>query len=438
MPTDINVLQQLLKLQQQAQEIEARQLAREERDALRESGSSGQVQLPGQSRDQIHVGNMTDQHEKLCAGLDGFWSGTDQSTKGGVKVPRFTSFQESYVTCTRQPWDPIACMEALHVKYDSHGRYGQRAAHFTEALQTSSWGQILGDSVTRRMLGEYYQPNRQTWRSIVSDIGTISDFRLQRRLRFGGYGVLPTVLEGVPYTALQSPTDQEAQYAVVKKGGLESVTLESLTNDAATGAIRRIPQRLGRAAAETLYRAVFDLFDLNLPLTWDDDTTPLFSAGHANLITPATALNVANLDTLIQLMSAQTAYGNSVEILGLKPKYLVHPTALWRAAAQLTQSQGEPYTGDNQQNVFRQFRIQTIEVPYWTARPTAFYLVCDPTECPTIEVGFLKGREDPEIFVSDSDSIEGSSMWNADRLSWKIRHIWGVGVTEYRGMVGNR
>jgi hypothetical protein len=399
------------------------------------SGGNGEVHLPGQER-CVSIG--ADAHEKRCAALDGFWAGQDLETKSGVKVPRFTSLQEAYVEITHQRWDPISCMEALHTRYDSHGRYGQRAAHFTEALATTSWGQIMGDSITRRMLAEYALPDKQTWRLIVSDIGTITDFRTQRRLRFGGYGTLPVVPEGISYTPLPSPDDQEASYAVSKRGGLESLTLEALANDAATGAVRRIPERLGRAAAETLYRAVFNLFDQNLPLAWNDDTTALFTTGHNNLVTPASVLNADGLDVMVQKLAQQTAYGNDVEFLGLRPKYLLHPTALWRAAAKLTEtSQGEPFTADNDLNPFLRFKIQPIEVPYWTSA-TAFYLTCDPRQCPTIEVGFFRGREDPEVFVADAENVDGGSMWSADRMSWKIRFIFGVGVTEYRGMVANR
>jgi hypothetical protein len=41
-------------------------------------------------------------------------------------------------------------------------------------------------------------------------------------MRFGGYGNLPTVGQGAPYTALTSPTDEEATYAPAKRGGTEA------------------------------------------------------------------------------------------------------------------------------------------------------------------------------------------------------------------------
>jgi hypothetical protein len=64
------------------------------------------------------------------------------------------------------------------------------------------------------------------------------------------------------YTALTSPTDEEATLSLSKKGNTETITLEMIANDD-VGVIARIPQRLARAAKRTLYKAVFDPLRLN-------------------------------------------------------------------------------------------------------------------------------------------------------------------------------
>lgn len=134
-------------------------------------------------------------------------------------------------------------------------------------------------------------------------------------------------------------------------------------------------------------------------------------------------------------MKRQTAYGNTTEVLGLNPRYLVHPTTLRRAALQqLDTPDNEAGTADMQANAFREFGMQRIQVDYWSSQ-TAYYLVANPADCPTLEVGFFRGNEDPEIFVADQENTSNGSMMDADKITYKIRHIWGVGILDWRSFI---
>jgi len=174
------------------------------------------------------------------------------------------------------------------------------------------------------MIAEYKLPGLDDWRKIVSDIVPVKDFRVQRRMRIGGYGILPTVAEQSDYMNLASPPDEEATYAISKRGGIEDWTLEMIANDD-VGALRRLPQKLGRAAAMTIYQDVFSL--------WAD-------------------------------------------------------TNNW-------------------------------------------YLAANGANVPLIEVGFWQGREEPELFVQEAQNL--GNVWAADRISYKIRFIYGLAVLDYRG-----
>ena len=59
-----------------------------------------------------------------------------------------------------------------------------------------------------------------------------------------------------------------------------------------------------------------------------------------------------------------------------------------------------------------------------------WFLVGDPSISPTIEVGFMDGKETPELFVQD-DPVVGSAF-TADQVTYKIRHTWGYGIVDYR------
>jgi len=401
---------------------------------------TGNVVMPGQERAIRQARVTEDEFSKKCAALDGFWAGENQKGADGSPIPRFRSLQDAYEQFTGRRWDPLLVMREMQMpvegsRYDSHMRYGEQAGRLTEAIATTTWAQIMGDSVTRRVLAEYRIPELQLWRQLASEISTINDFRLQRRLRFGGYGVLPVVPEGISYTPLPTPDDEEAAYRLSKRGGLETITMEAMANDDMQ-VIRRIPQRLGRAAAQTLFRGFFDVLDTNAALAFDTDTTALFTTGHANLLVN-NPLNADGLDAAIQALGGQAAFGNSVELLGLTPRFLVHPRQLWRAAGKLTETtRGEPFTTDNDANLFQRFGMVPIQVPYWT-NGNRWYLFADPRDIPLFEVGFFRGAEDPEIFVSDQENVSGSAMMDADKITYKIRHIWGIGVLDYRGIVAS-
>lgn len=396
--------------------------------------TSGDLRVGGQHRD---VRVTESEWDKRTTALDGFWANEDLKTKDGNKVRRVRSLQEAYEVMTGKRYSHRTFMrESLGLPgemYDSSGRYGVQAGRMTEALSTSSWAQILGDSITRRMLAEYNVPSLQAWRQIVSEIGNIKDFRTQRRMRIGGYGLLPTVGQGDSYAPLTSPTDEEATYAISKKGGTETVTLEMMANDD-VGAMRRIPLRLGRAAAQTLYRTVFDLIKDNTAVSFTDDSQALFHSSHSNI--GSTALNPDSLEAALIRMKRQAAYNNSTEPLGLQPKFLLHPPDLWRTVKKLLLSEGEAFINDNDMNPFKELKLEPIEIYYWTDTNN-WYLCANPNDIPTIEVGFFEGAEDPEIFVSDQENISNSSMFAADKVTYKIRHIYGVGVLEYRGFDGS-
>jgi len=302
----------------------------------------------------------------------------------------------------------------------------------TESLQTSDFGQMLGDSVARRMIAEYSLPGLQDWRKIVSDVSSSPDFRTNHRMRMGGYGTLSTVSEQATYQSLTSPSDEEETFAVAKRGGLEDVTFEMIKNDD-VGALRRIPQKLGRAAGQTLYRHVFDILEDNGTLA--DAVALVASATHVNLISGA--LTNATLSEGRRLMMDQTAYGNTTELLMNQPRFIVFPTELaeetWQLVQGWGQGQGEHDSANRNANFHTSYNLERIEVNYF-AVATDFWLIGDPALVPTIEVSFLDGREEPELFVQDQPNV--GSAFTADKITYKIRHIYGSTALDYRGVAG--
>jgi hypothetical protein len=283
-------------------------------------------------------------------------------------------------------------------------------ASFRESLDSSSFGDVLGDSITRRMQALYIgNTELQSWRK-VAVVGRTSDFRTQEVGRIGGYGNLPDVGQGDPYAPLTSPGDDKATWGVTKRGGTEDVTLEMIKNDDVR-MIMRIPQELQLAAANTLYEFAFDFFRTN-PNAWDG--TALYHADHGNLFT--VALSAAEYKVHRLAMQKMTRSG-SLKRLATSPGFLLLPFDLQDTGYDLF------VRGTNNDKTFIQtLNPEIITVDYW-ADATDWVTVAPKEKLPVLEIDFLDGQEEPELFVQDNPTT--GSMFTNDKLTYKIRHIYG-------------
>jgi len=374
-----------------------------EREYLARFTESGHVRMQG-----IDVEITEPRHVVIGSMLDAFF---DEKHKDHRSVQ---SFRECYreitgdtrVTGRLENCDPARLREAMG---DSP---------FREALDSTSFANVLGDSITRRMVADYRDMGQyDVWRNLAQPV-PVNDFRSNERTRYGGYGDLPAVAEGDPYGALTSPSDEKASYAVTKRGGTEEITLEMVRNDD-VGAIRRIPTKLSRAAKRTLAKFVLDFIRTN-PAIYDG--VALFHANHGNL--GSAALDAAGLAAGRLAMLKQTEPG-SLERLGIGPKHLWVPADLAETAVNLFNR------NTNLDKTFVQDLNLTINpVWYWTDA-NDWALTADYNDIPTIEIGFLDGNQEPELFVQDTPTV--GSMFSHDKVTYKMRHIYGGNALEFRG-----
>lgn len=358
--------------------------------------------------------------DKIREAFDAFF-GMKTDDKGITKIDRdakMVSFRNLYIDITGD----------VNVTGQVH-----EATKLTESLTTASFDQILGDSITRRMVAEYQMGSQAQWRGTIAEVVPVNDFRTQRRMRFGGYANFATVGQGAPYPSLVSPTDEEATYAPAKRGGTEQLTIEMIANDD-VGAIRRIPQRLARAASQTLYEFVFDFLRTNANIY---DGSALAVAGHGNNIV-TTALSSSNLSLLRLRIKNQTDMSNSKRI-GLAARYVFVPNDLEELAFQITgadravpdaslAAQAAPAAP----NFIRAQGIKPVVVDYWTDT-NDYWVTADPTQTPMIEIGFW-GGEEPSLFVQDVPNV--GSLFSNDAITYKMRHVYGGAVLDFRGFGG--
>lgn len=363
-----------------------------------------------------HVGVAGDAYDRMVEGMDKFFSG-DFSVFHSFKQ-MYAAFTGSNPTSFGEDYNREILRESFGESYDSR---------LSESATTTTWSKALGDSITRRLVTEYNVPALQDWQAITSSVVPINDFRTQRIDRVGGYGTLPTVNEGAPYQPLTTPSDEEITYALSKKGGTEDLTLEVIANDDVRW-ISRIPTRLGLAAARTLHDAIFGILSSNPNCSYD--STALFHANHSN--TAAVALSYANYVSQRAAMRRQAGYGDTANILDLTPAILIVPPELEGIADQLVRgTNAPPATTPGATNVPNLAQGTKLVVKGLLSDTNDWFLSADPAMVPTIEVGFYQGRRDPELFTQADGTV--GSMFNADKMTIKIRHIWSYAVLDHRG-----
>lgn len=374
-----------------------------EREYLGKVGGGGQVKNLG---DASFIEAGEDRADKITKMLDAFFDPANRDV---------ISFKECYVEITGdrrvtgdlKQCDPVRLREA------------QGDSPFRESIDTTVFSNVLGEAMARRLLADYNTPNQyDIWRDLASVV-PVNDFRTQERTRFGGYGDLPTVAQKAAYTALSSPDDEKATYAVSKRGGTEDVSLEAIRNDD-VGAIQRIPIKLSRAAKRTLGKFVLDFIRTN-PTIYD--SVALFHASHNNL--GATALGASSLAAARLAMLQQTEAGSS-DRLGIPAKHLWVPSDLEEGAFNLFRR-----STNNDTDFIESMQMMVHPVWYWTDA-NDWAISADKDEIPTIEIGFLDGNEEPEIFVQDSPTQ--GSLFSNDLITYKIRHIYGGNVLDFRGL----
>jgi hypothetical protein len=347
-------------------------------------------------RPHVSISPGEDRREKVRAMLFDFLEGTADTQ----------SFRECYVRITGDK--------------NVTGKLSDCNQHIMrESLGDTQLAYTLGDAMNRRMVADYRNEDQfDVWRAIAS-IGRFDDFRTVHRTRFGGYGDLSTVAKGQAYPALVSPSDEEVTYAPFKKGGTEGITLENIKNDD-VGVIRAVPKKLSKVAKRTLAKFVLDFIKTN-PVIYDG--LSLFDAGHNNL--GGAALSAAAVAAGRIAMHTQVER-DSNDRLPISPRSLLVPFDLEETGNNIFRR-----NTNNDKTFVQNLSLDVLAVWYWTD-VTDWALAADPADVESIEVGFLDGNQEPELFVQDNPS--SGSMFSNDQLTWKIRHIYGGVVKDYRGL----
>lgn len=384
----------------------------------------------GHTRDHILFGDSP--HEKAVKSVYAFFQ---RAPVDDVQPP--STIQEAYCRfhgLDSWEFDQLRYMEAFSGRYDSYLDHDR----VQEALISTSWAQVFQDAMYVAMMKEFAADEYNDWRLIVSEIESVPDFRTRHWTRIGGYGNLSQVSEGAPYPLLTSPGDEEITYAIAKYGGIDDVTWEATLTDN-QNRLNRIPREMALAGARTLREFVLNLATTTNP-TMDYDSVALYHADHGNTDTDALSLTALN-DVRVNMRS-QTRFGGT-DVLGSAnlPKFIIVPAEL-EARANRILNPSDAYTfqvtDDTGTTIdpqaFRGAGMQTIVYDPLTDTNN-WYAVADPRRRDTIVVGFLNGRQQPDLVVQDQAQV--GSVFTADKISWRIRMLFGGDVLDHRSFYRN-
>lgn len=377
----------------------------EERTYLARYTESGRVNLG-----DFGGGNEPDRPTKIKGMFDAFFDPAHKDHRSAQ------SFRECYIEVTgdKRVSGRLADCDLT--------RMAESLGTFREAVADSTtFAAALGDSITRRMVADYNTASiEDSWRDIAT-IVPLSDFRTQHRVRAGGYGDIAVVAEKGTYQELGVPAEEEATYKAVKRGGLAPVTLEMIRNDD-VGLIRRMPTELSRAAKRTLSKFVFDMLRTN-PVIFDGKA--LFHADHNNLGTLALTDDAAWPAARLAMMKQTRLAGG--ERMSIPPKFIFVPAELEQTAYDKFKVRGL-----NNDLEYIQTTAPAIRpVWYWTDA-NDWVAAASPQDIPSIEIGFLDGREEPELLIQDMPTV--GSVFSNDIINYKLRHIYSGTPVDFRGL----
>jgi len=346
----------------------------------------------------------------------------------GKGVPAFRGVREAYVAITGD-FD-------LARLTGGGGFSGQRMLA-SEAVLTADFPNILLNSMTKRLLQDWAELALDGLSNLYTK-QSISDFKQQDRVREGYFGELPIVGEGglgdagntgngtPSYLEVARPTDEHIFYTLQKRGGMLSISEETIRNDD-LGAIARFPGRLARAGRWTLKNYITSFF-ANNP-NYSADSVAWFNSAHANLGALALsqdALIAAEIALMIQTEK------DSGEPLGLPLDWLMVPPQLAATARQINQTNT---AGSNA--FFQRFGVnnERIYVNEKLTDTNDWYYGTKQENAPFLEIGFLDGIENPQIFLANQPTI--GTQFTMDELQYKVKMVFNGAIIDWRGVGKN-
>jgi len=304
-----------------------------------------------------------------------------------------------------------------------------------EALTTSDFPLLFADILDRTLLG-YYRETTPTWQ-MYCHRSTVPDFRNVKRFAVdGAESTLPPLKERGEYR--EAPLqDKKDEYAVTKFGRRIDLSWETLIDDD-LDAFTRTPERLARAARRSEMKFATELF-----VGKKGPHEKLYKTSFKNVVTGNPALSIEALQQAMLVMAEMKDFDG--EPINIDAITLVVPPALKVTAKNILNAQqiwvnNEGGT-EKQRLIAENWMKNEVTLAVESYIPivateehgsTSWFLFASPGEGrPAIEMGFLRGYEDPSLYerAPTSRRIGGGGdaleSFDDDSYAWRIRHVLG-------------
>ncbi|NBN63825.1 prohead protease/major capsid protein fusion protein [Pannonibacter tanglangensis] len=305
--------------------------------------------------------------------------------------------------------------QCLHARGEqTHGM--APGALVTRALHTTSdFPLVLANAATKQLQTAYASVPAALRR--IARESTARNFRPKMSVRLDGPPKLVPVNEHGEY---KRGTWFEAaeSYSVATFGRVFAISRAALINDD-LGAFAEAAARMGQVVSTLEAELLSSLLSSNPVMS---DGNALFSTPHRN-VAAATALSVPAIGAARTLMRRQVDQAS--HLVNVSPRYLVVPVELEMAGEQAIAEiaaarpdDANPFAG----------RLELVVEPR-LVDPKAWYLAADPAAIVGLEYAYLEGQPGPYI--------ETRSGFDVDGVEIKVRHDFGAGWLDWRGIVRN-
>lgn len=312
------------------------------------------------------------------------------------------------------------CLVKAGLNPDGMDKMRMVAAAFTHS--GSDFPLLLANIAEKSMMKGYEEAEEtfQIWTSV----GTLSDFKVGKRVDITSMPSLEIVAEGAEYSyATVGERGEQVQLATY--GKMFSITRQAIINDD-LDAFSKIPKLFGRAAIRTVGDLVYAILTSNPNMA---DGVALFHADHANLIGSGTAISTASVDAIATLMALQK---EGKAVLNIEPKYLLVPRTIKGTANVVRNSEyevGASTRNNTTPNSVRETFEVVADARLDAVSTTAWYAAADQNRTDTIEVQYLDGNKTPVL--------EEQTGWNVDGITYKVRIDAAAKALGYRGLAKN-
>ena len=335
------------------------------------------------------------------------------------KIPAFSSLREMYQFFTGDS--------------EVSGRFNRKnlPAELRSRMDISSatFTYVLGNTLGRRLVSAY-RDFKYREELLISIKKPVKDFRTQEAVMVGGFPDLDTVdPEAADYVEIGGVTDEESTYSLGQKGNILTITRKAIINDDIS-IVNRLVNALARAARRTHAKYVWGKFISNVNCS---DGTAWFTIGHGNLGAAALTHATALIAYLALANMTEKDSGEPIGMLddpGVKPA-LVGSMTLMPTIEKIANEETYFTANDLTTKIPNPLYKKVIAAPFSLLTDVNDWgLILPPSVGDIVEMGYLNGREEPEMFVADSPQAE--QVFIADKIRHKIRHEYAGAVIDYR------